>query len=88
MNIPTMDSKYYATLSQAQQSLVKWQYRTHGSFFTTLWKVIALADNENLMRLAKGYPELVREYQMYTGTTGYWRSIDAKLFPGKHEEKK
>ena len=40
----------------AEKAVVKWQWRLYGDFYTALWHAIKLADDQNLERLARGFP--------------------------------
>lgn len=42
--------------SPEAKAVLKWQWRLYGSFFTALFDVIKLADDDNLERLRKGFP--------------------------------
>ena len=40
----------------AEKLVIKWQFHLYGDFYTALWEVIKRADEENLERLACGFP--------------------------------
>ena len=42
------------------------QYGDTGGFFTRLFQAIAVADSTNIKRLAKGFPEEVDAYLLWT----------------------
>ena len=46
-----------------------WQkeYRFAGSFQVNLMRAIELADKDNLEKLAREYPELVKSYKKFAG---------------------
>ena len=46
-----------------------WQkeYSYAGSFQTALMKAIECADNQNLLKLASEYPDIVEAYRKFTG---------------------
>jgi len=46
-----------------------------GSFKTALWDAITSADNTNLIKLEKGFPEQVRAYRDYISKDGYWVDV-------------
>lgn len=48
--------------NEGEKSLVKWQVRMNGDFFTALWDAISRADGKNLELLAKAYPQHVQAY--------------------------
>jgi len=43
------------------------EYNCAGSFQTALMKLIELADNENLTKLEKEYPDVVQVYRKFSG---------------------
>lgn len=43
-----------------------WKSERGGSFMKTITKAISIADQENLGKLYKGFPELVDGYLLYT----------------------
>ena len=42
--------------TEAEKSVIKWQFRLLGDFRTALFEAITLADDKNLVRLAMGFP--------------------------------
>lgn len=48
--------------TEAEKSVVKWQFRMTGSFFAALWEAICRADEYNLERLSRGFPTEVEGY--------------------------
>lgn len=60
-------------------SLLKWQYREHGGFFTALWSAISQADDDNLDRLSFGFPDHVQAYRDYVATGEFNRKLKAWL---------
>ena len=48
--------------TEGEKWVVKWQHRLLGSFQTALADAIKLADDDNLARLAKGFPEQVQGF--------------------------
>ena len=49
----------------AEKAVVKWQWRLYGDFFTALWNAIKLADDQNLARLARGFPDEVEGLHLW-----------------------
>jgi hypothetical protein len=45
---------------------LEFQYEQTGSFYTTLFHAIQIADEENLTKLAAGFPQEVEAYKTYT----------------------
>jgi hypothetical protein len=45
---------------------LEWQYQFTGDFYTHLFRAIAQADDQNLERLAKGFPEEVEAHVTWT----------------------
>lgn len=52
--------------SKAEKCAVKWQYDFYGGFFKSLFECIARADSDNLARLAKGFPDEVQGFLLWT----------------------
>ena len=50
----------------AYDKYLEFQFRQTGSFYTQLFELIAVADDENLNRIAIGFPEEVRAYLSFT----------------------
>jgi len=64
-------------LSVGEQFLIDWQYNigSLGSFKYNLTKTIVCADDENLERLSKGFPEEVEAIKRFRTESGYWSSV-------------
>lgn len=73
------NDEVFATLNEGEQSLVKWQYRYHGSFFTKLWECIITADGINMERLRRGFPSHIEAYYRFRQEPGYWENIQIRL---------
>ena len=57
--------------NNGEKSLIEWQYRMCGDFRSALWKAISHADDGNLNRLAKGFPqEIAAYYDFINGNLG------------------
>lgn len=52
--------------SDAEKSVIKWQFRLYGHFYTALWDAIKLADENNLIRLEKGFPLEVYGFKLWS----------------------
>ena len=44
--------------TEGEKFVLKWQWRQNGSFYTSLIETMCRADDENLGRLAMGFPSL------------------------------
>ena len=47
------------TLSLTERIILQWQWKLYGGFYTALLAAIAIADEENLERLARGFNDEV-----------------------------
>jgi hypothetical protein len=63
--------KNHPSLTTGELTMLGWQYRFNGGFFTALWKAISVADLGNLANLKKGFPSEVQAYEDYAHT-GAW----------------
>lgn len=48
-----------------EKSVIKWQFHLHGDFKTALWDAIKRADENNLDRLAMGFPLEVEAFRAW-----------------------
>ncbi len=55
-----------AEWSAGEKAVVKWQFRLHGHFLTALWVAITKADETNLRKLERGFPDEVEGYRAWT----------------------
>lgn len=69
----------FKRLNVGEQSLVKWQFKEHGGFWTALWEAICKADDGNLKRLESAYPLEVLAYRRYIGQMGWWENLLEQL---------
>lgn len=69
----------FKSLDSGVQSLVKWQFREHGSFYMHLWEAISRADSFNLARLKKGFPREVNAFCLYKDEEGWWFRLLTRL---------
>lgn len=65
-------------LGKADESLYIWQYGGDG-FMSQLFKAMSKADEVNLNKIAKGFPEEVTAYRRYIGEAGYWDMVKRKF---------
>ena len=66
-------------LEPEEAAVYRWQYRLQGGFLNALWAAIAAADEENLDRLAKGFPIQVQGYRWYTTELGWWDAVETLI---------
>jgi hypothetical protein len=52
-------------ITDEEKLVIKWQFQRCGDFETALWGAIIKADENNLARLALGYPQHVRAFQSW-----------------------
>ena len=52
--------------SVGEKSVVKWQFRLHGNFRTALWVAIIKADENNIARIKRGFPDEVEGYRAWS----------------------
>ena len=64
-------------LTQADIKVCKWQYKMLGDFYTSLFQTMIKADDDNLDKLEKAFPEEVGAYKRYQRESGYWPRIEA-----------
>lgn len=69
----------YNKLTEGEQSLVKWQFKEHGGFWTAVWDAISKADGGNLNRMALAFPSHVKAYRNYTSVPGWWEELIARV---------
>ena len=55
-------------LSPTEEIIIKWQHDYYGGFMKLLFDAIAHADDENLNRIARGFPEEVKAVRLYRTT--------------------
>lgn len=53
-------------LTPGEKKYIEFQYHLAGDFYTALWGVIARADENNLFKLAQGFPGEVAAYKRWT----------------------
>jgi len=65
-------------LTPEEKFVVRWQYEQHDGFSAELAKAIALADDFNLARLARGFPNEVNGFLRYNREVGWWDKVRKK----------
>lgn len=66
-------------LTQGEVDLYYWQYNKLGGFMTKIFDAMSVADNTNLKKLSKAYPEQVAAYRRYCNENGYWNNIKDRM---------
>ncbi len=61
---------------------IEFQYGQSGSFMKALFQAITLADDVNSLLLAKGYPEHVHAYHLWSKTKGGLKILLDRMTPG------
>jgi len=58
---------------------LEYQFQQTGHFFTQLFDLISRADEDNLVKLAKGFPQEVEAYKTWTrkGVDEFRKSVSA-----------
>jgi hypothetical protein len=74
-----MNMDAFNALSEGEKFVVEWQYHMAGDFARCLAEAIALADNSNLEKLAKGFPREVESMQKFYRIDGWWKNVVSKL---------
>ena len=65
-------------LSKGERFIFEWQYRIAGSFGKALAEAMALADDSNLEKFRKGFPEEVEALLKYRNEKGWWGKVYEK----------
>lgn len=66
--------------SKGEAFVIDWQYRYAGSFTETLAELMVKADEDNLSRLEKAFPEEVRAFRKYRTVPGWWQDVQKGFF--------
>lgn len=74
-----MNREEFGKLNKGTQDLVKYKYRWASDFIRELFHVIERADDGNLDKLAKGFPEHVEAYRNFAFKSGWWRELVDRL---------
>ena len=67
-----------AKLTKGERFIIDWQYGISGGFYTALAEAIARADDVNLSKLRKGFPDEVDAFLSYSRVDGWWERVRAK----------
>lgn len=60
--------------TDGEKAVVMWQYRLHGDFHTALFNAIKTADQHNLARLERGFPDEVSGFRAWA-----WGDLGKRL---------
>ena len=66
-------------LDESEKIVYMWQYKMLGGFKSELMKVISRADNDNLDKLEKGFPDEVIGYRKFSRIAGWWENVENKM---------
>lgn len=66
-------------LNNGEINLIHWQKHGSGSFITKLFEAMRSADDTNLGRLGKGFPEEVEAFNRYRKEGGYWDDLQSRF---------
>lgn len=69
----------HPSLTSGERTMLGWQYRFNGGFYTALWKAITVADLGNLANLKKGFPSEVQAYEDYAHSGAWAVKVDRIL---------
>lgn len=67
-----------APLTDTERSVVDWQYKRYGSFFSKLFDAFVCADGGNLVNLYRAFPEQVLGYVAYGHNLCWWPDVVEK----------
>lgn len=73
--MPDLSKIRLDALDPGEKFIVKWQYGLAESFQQLLIQTIQMADDNNLKRLAMGFPLEVEAYGHYARTFGWWDDV-------------
>ncbi len=65
-------------LTASERFIVEWQYHMLGGFRIALVHAIAKADDGNLERLRKGFPDEVDGFVSYSRVSHWWPNVQEK----------
>lgn len=74
-----MNHEVYMSLNDGERALVEWQYRMAGGFTTSLFELMSQADNSNLNRLSRAFPEHVAAFRDYAHERNWWTDLRNRL---------
>ena len=74
-----MNYEEFNKLNKGVQNLIEWQYQRSGDFTTSLFETICRADDNNLDRLRREFPEEVKAYENFANVNGWWRDLCKKV---------
>lgn len=74
-----MNTTEFSKLNSGEKHLVEWRTSTGGGFFTVLFLAITVADEVNLSKLEKAFPEDVQAFRNYNNVHGWWEDLGRRL---------
>lgn len=65
-------------LSTGEKLFAEYLFNMSGGFYDEFFSAAMIADNKNLEKLAKGYPEEIEALRRYKNEDGYWRNLQLR----------
>ena len=71
---------FYMTqpLSKGEKFIWEWQYRRLGGFDSLIAQALAKADNSNLKRLKKAFPEYTKAMINFHTKDNWWADVESR----------
>ena len=74
-----LNFQFYNLQNEGTQKFIDYKLARTGHFYTSLFETITLADNNNIERLRKSFPEEVEAQQNFANRVGWWESMCSQL---------
>jgi hypothetical protein len=71
-------------MNEGEARLCEWQFELAGSFYSSLFHTMTLADSYNLVRLSASFPEEVEAFRNFSNTPGYWEHLQNQFKKGEY----
>ena len=65
-------------MNAEEQAIIEWQYHMMGSFRKAIMEAICLADETNLEKLRRCFPDEVGGYIRYSQQPNWWKEAQTK----------
>ena len=65
-------------LEPYELAVFKWKHNLYGHFYTALFDAIKLADDSNLNKLIKGFPNEVEGFNKFRLVPMWWPGVERK----------
>lgn len=65
-------------MNPGEKLLCEWQLRMTGGFFTKLFELMTVADDQNFARLSAGFPLEAQALWRFKNEDGYWPQLLAE----------